>query len=170
MRERQALLTAAIEDSGIALVPCECGRGSSRHVIDEFFATLDSDPGRLLGQGWMDGHAVNSSFRYRSAPAVAEILMAALPFYVTGLRREVLLESLLDLSGGDTDDLVESCQDMIRPGVWTFLEEIASGRSAGSASYAFDIILALDEDDWVQFAREQLADFLPAVQLDPDYA
>ncbi|MGW2018749.1 hypothetical protein [Streptomyces sp. NPDC001927] len=169
MRDQQALLRAAIEGSGIASIPCKCGKGSARHVIDEFLETLDRDPGRLVGAGWKDGHATNSSFRYRSAPAVTEILMAALPFYVTGVAREVILESLVDLSGGDTDDLVEQCQAMIRPGVWLFLEEIASGRSLNSAAFAFDIIYALDEEAWVAFAREQLAEFLPSYQLDPDF-
>ncbi|MGW2018753.1 hypothetical protein [Streptomyces sp. NPDC001927] len=169
MRDQQALLRAAIEGSGIASIPCECGKESARHVIDEFLETLDRDPGRLVGGDWTDGHATDASFRYRSAPAVAQILMAALPFYATGVARGVLLESLLGLSGGDTPDLVEQCQAMIRPGVWLFLEEIASGRSIGGAAFAFDIIGALDEDAWVAFAREQLAAFLPSYQLDPDY-
>ncbi|MFD0143154.1 MULTISPECIES: hypothetical protein [unclassified Streptomyces] len=139
-------------------------------MIDEFFEVLDRDPDSLRGQrDWMEGHAVWGSFHYRPAPAVAEILMAALPFYGAGVARTVILENLSDLSSGDIDDLVDQCQEVIRPGVWYFLEEVASGRSKVDASIAFDILLALEEDDWVAFAREQLADLLPAVQLDPDY-
>lgn len=137
-------------------------------MIDDLFEALDSDPGSLVGAGWMDEHAVNSSFFHRSAPAVAQILMAALPSYEAGAAREVLLEALADLCSGDTDELVAQCQALIRPGVWTFLEEIASGRSSVNASFAFEIIDMLGEDEWVAFAREQLADFLPRALLNDD--
>ncbi|MFF3836327.1 hypothetical protein [Streptomyces sp. NPDC001930] len=166
MRHSQHLIRAAIDDSGIASLPCACGRESALHLIDEFFEALDADPGSLVGAGWMDEHAVDSSFFHRSAPAVARILMAALPGYDTGAAREVLLEALADLCSGDTDDLVARCRAVIRPGVPMFLEEIASGRSSVNASFAFEIIDMLGEDAWVAFAREQLADFLPRALLD----
>ncbi|WP_370414496.1 hypothetical protein [Streptomyces fradiae] len=169
MTHPRRLIRAAIEDSGITTLRCECG-ANALHMIEEFFETLDRDPDSLRERrDWMEGHAMSGSFHHRPAPAVAEILMAALPFYPTGAARTVILEVLLDLSDGDIDDLVEQCQQVIRPGVWLFLEEIASGLSPASASLAFDILLAVEEDDWVAFAREQLSDMLPAVQLDPGY-
>ncbi len=147
---------------------CECSR-PARHVIDQFLDALEHDPGSLVHQDWMEGHVLISSFMMQSAPAVAKILMAALPRYVSGDARKALLESLLYLSGGDSDELVAQCQEVIVRGAWIFLEEISSGRSVAGASYAFEILEALDEDEWVSMARSQFADFLPTELLAPDH-
>ncbi|MBT2366358.1 hypothetical protein J7E88_13845 [Streptomyces sp. ISL-10] len=138
-------------------------------MIDEFLDALDRDPGSVVERDWMEGHVLIQSFMMRSAPAVANILMAALSHYVSGDARKALLESLLYLSGGDSEELVAQCQEVIVRGAWIFLEEISSGRSVACASYAFEILEALDEDEWVRMARTRFVDLLPAEMLDPDH-
>jgi hypothetical protein len=169
MDHRSRLIHAVVEQAGLSRSLCKCGRHSSRHIVDEFFETLDRDPGSLIEEDWMEGHVLIQSFLMDSAPAVARILMAALPHYGSGDAREVLLESISFLSGGDSDELVTQCQEAMVRGVWIFLEEISSGRSDRCASYAFEILEALEEDEWVRFARAEFADLLPAELLDPDH-
>jgi hypothetical protein len=168
MEHERRPLQAVIECSGISEIRCVCGR-SSRHVIDEFLESLDRAPGSLVEKDWMEGHVLIQSFMEESAPAVARILMSALPVYPLGEARQVLLESLMYLSGGDSDELVDRCQEVIVRGAWLFLEEISSGRSTACASYAFEILEILGEDEWVSLSRAHFSDLLPQELMNADH-
>ncbi|MFJ2240987.1 hypothetical protein [Streptomyces sp. NPDC087859] len=87
--------------------------------------------------------------------------------------RRHLLGVLSNLIYGEQEDIAISCKEAVRGCIEIFFEEISSGRSKMAASYAFELLMAYeDQRDRLRVyqveARSNLPDYLHQENLDLD--
>ncbi|MEW1546325.1 hypothetical protein [Streptomyces tsukubensis] len=165
MEYQELLLHAVIDESGIRDMRCHCGRSGS-HLVDDVLQGLQRDPFSLYSRVQLDLHVFSGPFMKPIGPALTKVLLAALPWQRGIEARRTVLDDLWALSGPDNDDMGDLCCEVLSAGVWTFVDEVASGRDRESAGAAFVILGNLEEDRWVAFLRERYAHHLPGWALE----
>ncbi|MFG2806938.1 MULTISPECIES: hypothetical protein [Streptomyces] len=119
---------------------CGCNR-SAAHVPEDFLAALDGPlPGRI-GEGWADNHVYIQSNLMEPAYATAVMLVAALADRQVPLAwRSHILAVLSHLTGGEQEDIAARCKEAVRGCTEILFEEVATGRCAMAAAYAFEVL------------------------------
>ncbi|WP_159032966.1 hypothetical protein [Streptomyces fodineus] len=141
---------------------CGCGR-SGEHIPMDFLRSLEAPPPERAGEGWADGHAFVQSNLTQPAVATASIIMAALVRGVPGAHHRQLMLVLHALVNGEQDDTADECLRVVRGGIWSLYEEIASARNIDAAAYAFEILEQIEEEsDRLADYRSKIRDNLPA--------
>ncbi|GLF93442.1 hypothetical protein [Streptomyces yaizuensis] len=167
MEYQERLLHDVIEESGIRDMPCHCGR-TCAHLVEDILHGLQRDPFSLDSRVELDGHVFNGPFMGPMGPALIKVLLAALPWQQGIEPRRTVLNALWLLSDWENEELGAQCAEVLSAGVWTFVDEVASGRDLDSAISSFVILRTLEEDIWVSLLRERYAHHLPARVLEEE--
>ncbi|MFI5533666.1 hypothetical protein ACIA8O_34535 [Kitasatospora sp. NPDC051853] len=133
---------------------CGCGQPAT-HVPELLIRLATEGEASGITRDSFEGHLHIPSHTYAPAPAAISVALAALADPDTpGAARDVLVDlvfttAFVDCIGHGVPegvDLEEECRRAVTPGLEALYAEIASGRSAATASRAFWIAEGTDED------------------------
>lgn len=134
---------------------CGCG-ASARHLADDLLRLARAERTDDVECDVLGGHVMRPSVLLEPALPVVSVALAALADQTAPSVRFTFLEMLLLIVAGEGQaaelalqgrDLVEECRMAARSGIWLLYSEVFSGRSVGSASYAYEILTLIDEDE-----------------------
>lgn len=139
-------------------ISCGCG-GSARHIPVMVRGLLDDNTeheGKDLHLDSLDDHVLTpAGDLVEASAAFVPIALAALHLPLSEPQRRAFLGWLLRIistAGADRSSdvgpsaVIEACLCEARQGVWSLYAEVVDGASAGSASYAFELLMWLERD------------------------